>query len=174
MGVEFFQAFAEIVVEPSVGAAIAGGLGGFVVILEQPLSVGECAIDFPNLSGRQIKYFGLDVRSADFALLYFWSVFPESGGFSEPVVFDDHPFEFSQRCAFELGVQRCGGILPDAKHSLDSACVHRDEHRHVRMVAENLWMPVPAELVLLGRRLAIDGLKIRNYEFRHIRPIAGR
>ncbi len=42
------------------------------------------------------------------------------------------------------------------------------------MVAENLRVPVPAELVLLGRRIAINRLQIRHDEFRHVRPIARR
>src|SRR5215471_18954808 len=44
----------------------------------------------------------------------------------------------------------------------------------MRMVAKNLWVPIPTELVLLRRSVSIEGLQIRNDELRHIRPIARR
>ena len=42
------------------------------------------------------------------------------------------------------------------------------------MVAKNLRVPVPAELVLLGRGISVNRFQIRNDEFRHVRPIARR
>ena len=53
--VELLQALAEIVVEPGIGPAIAGRLGGFVMKLQQALGVGEGAVDFADLGGREDK-----------------------------------------------------------------------------------------------------------------------
>ncbi len=64
--------------------------------------------------------------------------------------------------------------MPDAKHPFNLASVHGHEHRHMRVIAKNLRMPVPAELVFLGRSLAVHGLEIGDDEFRHVRPVARR
>src|SRR5262245_17703384 len=39
------------------------------------------------------------------------------------------------------------------------------------MIAENLGVPVIAELVLLGRRLAVHRFKVGNHELRQVRPV---
>src|SRR4029450_7013269 len=89
--VELLQAFAEIVVEPGVGPAIARRLGGCVMEWQQALRVREGALDLTNLGGGEEKDFGLDVRGLDLAVLYLRRMLPESGGLSEPVVFHDQP-----------------------------------------------------------------------------------
>src|SRR5258705_8534369 len=91
--VELLQALAEIIIEPGIGPAIAGRLGGFVMKLQQALRVGEGAVDFTDLGGGEIKDFSLDVRSLDCAVLDLRRTLPESGRFREPVVFHDQPFE---------------------------------------------------------------------------------
>jgi hypothetical protein len=172
--VKFLQTLAEIVVEPGIGPAIAGRLGGFMMKLQQALCVGESAVDFTDLGGGQIKDFSLDVGGLDLAPLDLRRIFPKSGRLSEPVVFDDQPFELPERRPIQLGVQRRRRILPDADHPLHLAGIHRRKHGHVRVVAENLWVPVPAKLVLLGCGIPIDGLQIGNDEFRHVRPVTRR
>src|SRR4030095_11720180 len=89
--VELLQAFAEIVVEPGIGPAIARRLGGFVMKLQQALRVGEGALDLTNLGGGEEKDFGLDVRGLDLAVLDLRRMLPESGGLREPVIFHAHP-----------------------------------------------------------------------------------
>ena len=45
---------------------------------------------------------------------------------------------------------------------------------HVRVVADDLRVPVVAELVLLGGGIAVHRLQIRDHELRHVRPVARR
>src|SRR5690242_7351589 len=91
--VELLRAFAVIVVEPGVGPAIGGRLGGFVIRLQQALRVGESAVELTNLGGGEEKDFGLDVRGLDLAILDLRRMLPERGGLREPVVFHDQPVE---------------------------------------------------------------------------------
>ena len=110
----------------------------------------------------------------DLAVLDLRRILPESGRLGEPVVLHHQPLELPERRALELGVERRGRVLPDAEHALHRAGVHRHEHRHVRMVAENLRVPVVAEVVLLGRRVAVHRLEIGDHELRRVGPVAGR
>src|SRR2546425_7552314 len=83
--VELLQTLAEIVVEPGIGPAVTGRLGGFVMKLQHALRVGEGAVDFADLGGGEIKDFSLDVRSLDSAVLDLRRTLPEIGRFREPV-----------------------------------------------------------------------------------------
>src|SRR5207244_12280219 len=65
--------------------------------------------------------------------------------FPYTTLFRSEPVELPQRPPRRPPVQRGGGVLADAAHPLDLAVGHRGEARDVRVVAENLRVPVRSE-----------------------------
>ena len=96
------------------------------------------ALGLGDLRRREEEDLGLDVLGLDLAARHFRRGVPEGGGLVQPVVLHHQPLELAHRRALQLGVERRRRVLADAEHALDLAVVHRDEHRHVRVVAEIL------------------------------------
>ena len=171
--IELLQALAELIGEPNIGAAVARRFSRLEVRLQHPLRVRKGAVGFCNLCRRKKEDLGLDVLNLDFAALHFRRGFPEIDGLVLPVVLDDEPLELAHRGAFQLRVERGRRILADAQHPFDLPGIHGDEHREVRVVAEDPGMPSEAEIVLAGRGLAVHRFEVRNDEFRRVRVVTG-
>ena len=61
IGIEFFQAFPQVIHEPQVGTSIPGRINRFVAPLQHALRIGETALFLCRSGGRQEKDFRLDL-----------------------------------------------------------------------------------------------------------------
>jgi hypothetical protein len=59
-----------------------------------------------------------------------------------------------------LAFSDVAGVLADAQHALDVALGHSHEHRQVGVVADDLRVPIVAEIVVGGGGGAIHGFEI--------------
>src|SRR5439155_25874811 len=65
------------------------------------------------------------------------------------------------------------GVLPDAEHPLDLAVGHGREAGDVGVIAQDLRVPVVAEVVFRGRGAAIHRLQIGDEELGQVTAVAG-
>jgi len=160
--------------KPQVIAAVAGRNRRFIVPLQHTESVGKGAFVLGDLGRREEKDFGLYVCRFDFAILNFRSALPKSCALMDPIVFDDEPLEPAHAGALELGVQRRGRVLPDQEHAFHFALGHGGKHRHMRVIADYLGVPVIAETVFRRGRIAVHRFEIRHHKFGQVGPVASR
>ena len=172
--VRLLQPLRQVVVEPAVGAAVARRLGGVAVPLQHALRVGEAAVVLRDLGGGEEEDLGLDVGDVHLTVLHFRREVPMGGRFGEPVVLYDQPIELAQRPAGRGTVEGRRGILPHDHHALDLALGHRREAGDVGVVAQDLRVPVVAEVVRRRRGVAVHRLEVRHEELGQVAVVAGR
>ena len=109
--------------------------------------------DLGGRGGGQEEDLGGDRLGLQVAGMDLGAVLPERGGLGLVEILDDQPVELRQRLPLIAGVLAAdGGVLAHREEPFDLALGHRDHHRHVRMVADDLGQPVVPPVVLLGRR----------------------
>src|SRR2546430_7724833 len=115
-GVRLLEALRQVVVEPAVGAAVAGRLGGEGVPLQHPLRVGETAVVLGDLGRGEEEDLRLDVPDLHLAVFDLGAEIPVRGRLGEPIVFHHEPVELAHRQPRRAPVERSGGVLADAAH----------------------------------------------------------
>ena len=174
VGIELLEAQRQLVGEPGVGAAVARRVGGLLVPLDPALGVGEAAVHLGHLGRREQEDLGLDGGGGNLAALDLGRAVPERRRLGLEVVLDHQPVELAHGLALEPPVDGRGRVLAHSEHALDLAVAHANHHRHVRVVAVNLGVPVVAEVVVLGGRVAVHGLEVADQELGHVGPVARR
>ncbi len=129
----------------------------------------------PGEGGRHQEHFGLDVLGAALALADDLPVAPEAGRFRLGHVAHHHPFEIGKTALDQPRVAAADDdILAEEEHPPDGVLAHRQGHRQLRMVADDLRQPVIAPVVGRGGALAVPGLQQAHRVFGKVVPPAGR
>src|SRR5712691_4547547 len=150
--VELLEPPGELMGEPQIGTAVARRIRCLEVPLDHALGIGEAALVLRDLGGGEKEDFLPDVLTPQLPLRDLRTVLPEGCGLGEPVVLDDQPLELGETLALHAGVERGRWVLADAEEPLHASLVHGHEHRQVRMVPDDLRVPVIPEVVVRGGR----------------------
>src|SRR5262245_30273127 len=119
------------------------------------------------------NYLGLDFLAFDLAALNLRRGFSKIYRLLDPIIFHYQPLELSHSCALEFSIERGCRVLADTEHPLNLAGIHRNEHWHMGVVADDLWVPGVTEVVLACRRITPHRFEIGDDKFRRIGPIPG-